>query len=852
MGLLRFEMKKIWRQKKLVWLLLVVVLGVGGVFYQNYSEREAMKERALETIRPYSEEVDALYHFYKEREYREELDDAMRQQQEHIAELGTIFFRWKGAIHNADWGKIPAIEQDFLKSVELLEVAEAGFGSLYGLEREKAIQKNDWLLKHELPYVDDEYPISPALVLKRISNLLLSVGGILFLVLFFGNVVTSEKEQQTWLTLKTQPIAKWKRIVAKYTGVLIVLCVFLLIVLSIGLLIPYAFGKQAWNFTYPQLIQSGGAFTFISTSAYLARLFLLFFCAGTLIFSFIMLLSTQFRSSFAVLVLTGFVGAVGFSTTLLNEGMQTIWNPFHLLNITTIVSETVDGSFWLFPMAAVCWTLLLLAAAIVMPEEERGLFGASDMKKPFDKGRTRHVLEAWNSALFEWRKLKRQGLFRQSIIVLGLFAVIGYFLLGQISLKKEAEYIEGLDESIALYKDIVIPDYERQLDTLDIEKAEAEKSGDEAMIMYYEDVALHHRETMLAYFQEILANSEMGKIAYEKQDWQSFYRYQLFNNRQSSGEFTNKYVHWEIGQRSYVMLEASKAEKEWLMKHKVQPIISGDEIPTIYESWHDKEMKKWHVEKNRKVDNSGLFSLYLYMDNYVYFIPVLLLLFVTGAGFAGEKGKRPTIQTLQKQPIAVRSLFFGKVITAIIVGISGLVGIFAFVLLVSTLFNRFGDWYYPIFHYNSKKVVEAEGYTGMRAFEGGFDFMPLGEYVLSGVALSVCIFLFLIALTHVLGLFIPRAFAVYSLVMLISGVGYFLSVKLGDFAQFSPFTYLDIGRILNGEVATVLNNPGVTVLNGCLVLLGMTILLTGIGYVLLGFRTRVFSKVSKTVPASTI
>ena len=235
MGLLKFEMKKIWRQKKLVWLLLVVLLGVAGVFYQNYSEREAMKERALESIRPYSEEVDARYHFYKEREYKDELDEAMRQQQVHVVELGTIFFRWKGAIHNEEWSEIPAIENDFLKSVALFEEAEGGFGSLYGLEREKAIQKNDWLLKHELPYVDEEFPLSPALVLKQSSNLLLSVGGILFLVLFFGNVVTSEKEQQTWLTLKTQPIARWKRILAKYAGVLIVLFVFLLMVLSVGL-----------------------------------------------------------------------------------------------------------------------------------------------------------------------------------------------------------------------------------------------------------------------------------------------------------------------------------------------------------------------------------------------------------------------------------------------------------------------------------------------------------------------------------------------------------------------------------------------------------------------------------------
>lgn len=436
------------------------------------------------------------------------------------------------------------------------------------------------------------------------------------------------------------------------------------------------------------------------------------------------------------------------------------------------------------------------------------------------------------------------------MIVLGLFAVIGYFLLGQVSQKKETEYIEGLDEEIAMYQSIVLHS-EQELDLIDKDRAEAEESGDEGLIRYFDEVALDQRQTMLALFQEFLSNSEMGKRAYEQQDWQSFYRYQLFNNRRSAGEFTNEYYHWEIGPLSYVTLEAGKAEKEWLLKHNVQPITSGDEIPTIYESWSDKESQKRHVERNRKVDNSGLFSLYLYFDNFVYFIPMLLLLVVVGAGFAGEKGKRRTIQMLQTQPIAMRSIFFGKVTTGIIVGVAGLVGIFAFVLLIGTLFNRFGDWYYPILHYNSKSVVESDGYTGMRALEGGFHFIPVGEFVLSGIALSICIFLFLLALAHVLGLFMPRAFVVYSCLFLIGGVGYFVCEKLGAFAQFSPFLYFDIGRIVNGEVATVLNNPGVTVLNGCLVLLGMTILLIGIGYVLLGVRRRVFSKVSKPVPATT-
>ena len=141
----------------------------------------------------------------------------------------------------------------------------------------------------------------------------------------------------------------------------------------------------------------------------------------------------------------------------------------------------------------------MLAVAIVMPEGERGLFGASDMKKPFGNGRTRHVRAIWNSALFEWRKLKRQGLLRQSIIVLGLFAVIGYFLLGQVSQKKEAEYVEGLDESIAMYQNIV-QHSEQELASIDKDRAEAEESGDEGLIRYFDEVALDQRQTMLALF----------------------------------------------------------------------------------------------------------------------------------------------------------------------------------------------------------------------------------------------------------------------------------------------------------------------------------------------------------------
>lgn len=73
------------------------------------------------------------------------------------------------------------------------------------------------------------------------------------------------------------------------------------------------------------------------------------------------------------MVLTGFVGAVGYSMTLRNESLHVFWNPFYVLSIPEIVAETVGGSFWVFPASAIVWSVLILAIAIALPEGEKGL-----------------------------------------------------------------------------------------------------------------------------------------------------------------------------------------------------------------------------------------------------------------------------------------------------------------------------------------------------------------------------------------------------------------------------------------------------------------------------------------------
>ena len=273
-------------------------------------------------------------------------------------------------------------------------------------------------------------------------------------------------------------------------------------------------------------------------------------------------------------------------------------------------------------------------------------------------------------------------------------------------------------------------------------------------------------------------------------------------------------------------LDASIEEKNWLMEHKIQPVFSGEFIPTIYSNWGNrhKEKKEWE-EENRKVDNSGLFILRIYFDQYFYFLPMVLFLFLFGAGFSSEKGKRATLQFLKTQPIAEKNVYLGKGIQATVTALFSSLGLFAFVILIATIFNRFGDWHYPILHYDSKVLVVSETYTGIKSVgQKGFHMVLLGDYLVESIALFVCILLFFIGLSILLSLFFKRQLAVFTTTILIGVTGYVGSSQLlSESAHLSPFTYLNIAKIINGEVSLLVNNPSVNFQTGSLVLLAGTL-----------------------------
>ncbi|MFT0138611.1 hypothetical protein ACEK07_18200, partial [Alcanivoracaceae bacterium MT1] len=257
------------------------------------------------------------------------------------------------------------------------------------------------------------------------------------------------------------------------------------------------------------------------------------------------------------------------------------------------------------------------------------------------------------------------------------------------------------------------------------------------------------------------------------------------------------------------------------------------------------EKKAWE-KANELVDDSGLFSLHIIITKYVYFLPVILFLFLLGGGLAAERGKKATIRFLLTQPLMESKLFLGKTIHAVTVAMLSSLGIYTLMLLIGAIFNRFGDWNYPILHYDTWSLANSSEYSGNVSGGYGFHFIPLGEYVIKSIILLLMITLFCLVFTNFIAVFLKNILSVFSTSALIITVGYVMSNQyLTDKAHLSPFIYLNIPKVINGEMATLVDNANINVISGSLILLVSSLILTFIGYNILKWKNKYTSSVVK-------
>lgn len=843
MGLLSFEVKKVLKQKKYVWILLVIFLVTSGMYSMNLHQRSRLQghwERwqKLNWIRPSQREWDIRESALINRRDRYGLTEDEERQLAYSRQMGHLLYRMRVAIFFERIDEINHIYYRFLENLQSFASYGGEFEALEGIDREIAIEKTRWQTDNNIIYEVEGSPLSQHLFLMQSNSIFLGIIGIIMLLIFFGNTVTEEKERYTWLTIKTQPISKFKLIASKYISYLLMTLFFICSVLFIGLLIPLVINGNTLNLLYPQVLITGEQFMIISTGEYLLRNVLLFFLASSIVFGISVLLSKWVNRSTNLYFLVGILIAFGYTSVSIFDSPI---NPFYLLSISQILDAVPQHSLWVYFISALCWTsfLLLLTVYIPEPELKGGVYVAN--KKPFLGGRTNIGKNPLlKIKMFELRKLRREGLLISLFVAILIITLGGHQLLTRITEQRRADYFAELDFRMRASHQNT-KEYEYRILSLREEMTSLEQTmtGLEEIEYYL---------SLIEFEEQYRIKLENAILGYETGDWEKLYQYQLlvtqlaFDRTYPTGHF-NFATRETIGRFTKI---ASIREKEVLMERNLRPILPGEFIPTIHQSWMtswgdsftrigwgglEVTRDQWERE-NTRFDNSGLFSLHLSFVYYLYVLLPALLLFLLGGGLAKEKGKKSTINLIKTQPISQGKFFLGKAINSSFIILASTIAVPLIVILVGTVLNRFGDWNYPILFYNSFLTMISPGYTGYSAGgQGGFHFISLARYIMDSVILLGAISLFVVNLSMLISVFFKKAFAVYSCTVVIVLAGYWLNWRrILDLSPNSPFTYFNIPRIVNGELVTILNSTNYNTQRGASILLIFSLLFVLAGY----------------------
>lgn len=225
--------------------------------------------------------------------------------------------------------------------------------------------------------------------------------------------------------------------------------------------------------------------------------------------------------------------------------------------------------------------------------------------------------------------------------------------------------------------------------------------------------------------------------AYDEGRWQDVLASELaMYEEEYKGEMAQK-QHYTVSFPSLFTMETRKAYFEYMQQHQITPILPVhlyawttmyDELFPINESGDDDFFRQFVEEESRL--NSSTSVYFLYQLSKFIFSPLglvfFLLLFSDMMTKEGLRTKGP-IQLLHTLPLQAWKIPTIKMAAMMTVSFCLLIGVALMSLLLGFLFDRVGDWDYPV-------LVYGETYT--------YSFIPIWHYLLRALLLFSAMLLF--------------------------------------------------------------------------------------------------------------
>ncbi|MBE1555920.1 hypothetical protein [Sporosarcina limicola] len=686
-------------------------------------------------------------------------------------------------------------------------------------------RKAEMLAEHNLSFTEQQTPFNTALFTKQLFQLLFSPITAFLFLLIFSYKYLSDAENRTFDFFKVNSLSNTAIYYGYLTPFLLIVPLYIFIASFLSLL-PTLVTGNINTIHYPIEIAVGSETMMVPVWKWL-----LFLPIGWGIFVSLLLvlaicLFKQRISLGALLAMIALPLVIGYVIST-QFGFYMV-NPIHLIvSYETHLLPThrfMIYLLWMFIVLIIC-----LVASYPVFNSQGSVFKPTSFlstKKQY------HPKNKWKLLQFEHVKKKRKGHVLFTLILL-------FGIIGGTSIFVNQQYQNLPETSLKLIEDLQNIYVERQShwkvleDEEDMERlSTSQEESDEEMTEF---IPKENPYTV------IVEDMEHGYNVLEglKKEIGSPHFPEKFRETMNT---LDSYKDIDPSQWPVTGI-ASKEQQRILDEKDITPWTIGhswisnfDDPSTAFDNEHYKLLKA-SQERHTKYGNSGLFSVYKYLDwNMMLFVlGVFILLLWTS--ISEEQRPNLSMNFLTTKPISSSLIYVSKwvyngMIASGLLLISG-----SIVFLLSLLIGGLGESQYPILVYAVEKYKDDLFYSAVD--NAYFYFESLLALILkSGVLIMAQIF-FLNSLFSLIGRWLKNHYATIIITLIITFAGYFLANQYTSIngMYLNPFVYFDTWNIVDGWKSIVADSSKVNFINGCISLLVSGFLLFCMG--LLSGRKRV-------------
>lgn len=778
----RHEVKQFFKHNRVVCLLFFlpffVILGLGlfrGQFSHDFRRQESQQANRLSS--------DLNWAISTKQKQGVSADDPLLVS---MKEAETIRFDYSVAAFYEEWDRV---NQDKLKLWRtLLSLNDQGkeLLSVSRQQLETELPVIDWQVSYQVGRFDTKTTRESSYLMAQASPYLLGVPLLLLFNYLVGMPLLRDLFDSQQSYLRTLPMT-YGRLLGRRLGV------FLMVGLGYGLSIIVGWGLYHYLFDQLEVITllhyplaPGWPFWQGVLALYV------FWLGISVLFWLLMLIINRFVQRI-ILVWLG----LGITVTLMAEfsslfKFYPIYSLFSYWDIHGFVLHQ-SWSGLLVAMGLILCMLLgfwYLVVVLSYARLKRGqIHSRVDMSLRYFQAR------------FEWLKIMRGALWSQLV-----FSLIAFFLYYTVS--------QGIQ-----YYQLQVKNIEQKSEQLSVDIS-SYRSAYPTEELYQEALAIYNRQA------ELVAELQAGKtmlaktMEYEELKQDVDYLQHKDNRSQLPLQdwifMPNAYINYQIAEwkKFYGIDYQVPGGPYWtlyLPSYEESPRSGEDEPPlaidiTVFEAYLARVSKPM-----RTYTGLGIIGNFVQDRIYLLLWGLLLLFLVSPAVQDRESGrwKFQAIQPVSPSHLAQlrRRLTFQQICllgggSLFLLGLAGM------------LIAGVGDINLPFVRY----FVDATQWGGVvsqrwqvPATHQYFELLPLWYYYLEGLALLLSVTYFVNSLCHFVASWSKSMVLYVSLVISILAIGYVSTLLLPSTVQvFSPFRYLDIGQVLNGQMSVSLQQPLLT------------------------------------------